>query len=149
MLSDPQAAEDATQEAFFAAYRSIRSYRGGAFRGWLLRIASNQCYDQLRLRQRQPKQSLPDELLISDPAPLPEQLALSAEAVVVLEKAIAQLSPEHRLCVLLIDVQGLDYQEAAAALNVNLGTVKSRLSRARAQLRELVPPEFRLSMGDR
>ncbi|HLY64966.1 MAG TPA: RNA polymerase sigma factor, partial [Chloroflexota bacterium] len=60
-----------------------------------------------------------------------------------------QLSPEHRLCVLLIDVQGLDYQEAAEAMNTNLGTVKSRLSRARAQLRELVPADFRLGNGGR
>lgn len=147
MLSQPQGAEDATQETFFSAYRSLKSFRGGLFRGWLLRIAANQCYDQLRHRQRHPSDPLPDEPLVIDPAPSPGDQALSAETVAALEKAISQLSPEHRLCVLLVDVQGLDYQEAAEALGVNLGTVKSRLSRARAQLRELLPSDFRLGSG--
>lgn len=141
------AADDATQETFFAAYRSIKTFRGGAFRGWLLRIASNQCYDQLRQRQRRPTEVLEDDAPIIDPNPLPERAALNAETVASLERAIAQLPPEQRLCVLLIDVQGLDYDEAAQAMEVNLGTVKSRLSRARARLRELLGPEFRRMDG--
>ncbi|HEX6513275.1 MAG TPA: RNA polymerase sigma factor [Chloroflexota bacterium] len=148
MLGDPSSAEDAAQEAFFAAYRSIKSYRGGAFRGWLLRIAANQCYDALRHRQRHHTQILSDEPLVPDPSPLPDDLALSREAISTLERAIAHLAPEQRLCVLLIDVQGLDYEEAAQAIGANLGTVKSRLSRARAHLRELLGPEFRLKGGE-
>lgn len=141
------AAEDATQETFFAAYRSIKSFRGGAFRGWLLRIASNQCYDQLRYRQRRPTEVLEDDAPVIDPEPLPEHMALSAETVASLERAIGQLPPDQRLCVLLIDVQGLDYDEAAEAMAANLGTIKSRLSRARARLRELLGPEFRRTGG--
>jgi RNA polymerase sigma factor (sigma-70 family) len=143
MLGDPQQAEDATQETFFAAYRSIKSFRGGVFRGWLLRIAANQCYDALRQRRRRPIEPLSDEPLVVDPGPKPDDLAVGTETVAALEAAISRLSPEQRLCVLLIDVQGLDYDEAAEAMSLNLGTVKSRLSRARAQLRELLGPEFR------
>jgi len=147
MLRDPQAAEDAAQDTFFVAYRSISSFRGGVFRGWLLRIAANQCYDELRRRRRRPADSLPEEPLIADPSPPPEQATLSAESASAIEKALSQLPPEQRLCALLVDVQGLDYEEAAQAMSVNLGTLKSRLSRARAQLRELLRPEFRLGDG--
>jgi RNA polymerase sigma-70 factor (ECF subfamily) len=148
MLGDTSAAEDATQEAFFSAYRSIGRFQGGSFRGWLLRIASNECYDQLRQRQRRPTEPIADEPVFADPAPLPDQIALSAETIALLERAIAQLPPDQRLCVVLIDVQGLDYEEAAQAMEVNLGTVKSRLSRARARLRELLAPELRLNKGE-
>src|SRR5579872_7235573 len=148
MLGDAQAAEDAAQEAFFAAYRAIDSFRGGSFLPWLLRIAANQCYDELRRRQRRPTSSLPEEPFVPDPEPGPDQAALGAESLRAIEAALAQLAPEQRLCVVLIDVQGLDYDEAAQAMGVNLGTVKSRLSRARAQLRELLGPEFRPKEGE-
>ncbi|HLG71495.1 MAG TPA: RNA polymerase sigma factor [Chloroflexota bacterium] len=148
MLGDASAAEDACQETFFAAYRSLKSFRRGAFRGWLLRIATNQCYDNLRRVQRQPSQPLPEDLALADPAPEPADAALSAERAALLERAIRQLPDDQRLCVVLIDVQGLDYEEAAQAMNVNLGTVKSRLSRARARLRELLTPALRLEEGE-
>jgi RNA polymerase sigma-70 factor (ECF subfamily) len=144
----PASAEDAAQETFFGAYRAIKSYRGGVFRGWLLRIASNHCLDQLRRGQRHPVTALDDDLPLVDPLPLPEEAAMSAETVQALERAIGQLPPEQRLCVVLVDVQGLDYDEAAEAMGINLGTVKSRLSRARARLRELLGPEFRPERGD-
>jgi RNA polymerase sigma-70 factor (ECF subfamily) len=147
MLANAQAAEDAAQETFFAAYRSIKSYRGGVFRGWLLRIASNQCYDALRRRQSRPAEVLPDEPLVADPSPQPDAIALSAETLLGIERAMAQLPADQRLCVVLVDVQGLDYDEAAQAMGVNLGTVKSRLSRARARLRELLGPELRRMDG--
>ncbi|MDE3078157.1 MAG: RNA polymerase sigma factor [Chloroflexota bacterium] len=143
-LGEAEAAADATQEAFFAAYRSLNSHRGGSFRAWLLRIAVNQCYDLLRKRKRQPAEPMDAEALeVVDPEPRPDQVALRAETARAVERAIGQLPLEQRLCVILVDAQGLDYQEAARALNVNLGTVKSRLSRARAELRELIPEEFR------
>lgn len=143
MLSQPAPAEDATQETFFAAFRSIKSLRGAAVRPWLLRIAANQCYDQLRSRQRRPSEPLPDEPLVADPDPGPLESALSAEAIRTIEAALEKLPDEQRLCVVLIDVQGLDYAEAAEVLQANLGTVKSRLSRARAALRELLGEDFR------
>jgi RNA polymerase sigma factor (sigma-70 family) len=152
-LGNAEDAADATQEAFLGAYRGIGSFRGAAegFRPWLLRIAVNACYDQLRRRKRRPAESLEgfaanrdaDEEAgpadrVPDPAPGPEQEALSSETARGIEAALAHLSSDQRLTVVLCDVQGLSYEEAAQIMSVELGTVKSRLSRARAQLRDLL-----------
>jgi RNA polymerase sigma-70 factor, ECF subfamily len=152
-LGNPDDAADATQDAFLGAYRGVKSFRGPAagFRGWLLRIAVNACYDHLRRKQRRPTESLDalgafsdDDVgraaeRVTDPEPGPEQRALSADTARQIQAAIDQLPPEQRLTVVLCDVQGLSYEEAAEAMQVELGTVKSRLSRARARLRELLP----------
>ena len=152
-LGNAEDAADATQEAFLGAYRGIGSFRGApdGFRPWLLRIAVNACYDQLRRRKRRPAESLEtfstgrdldDEAgpadRLADPAPGPEHVALSSERARGIEAALARLSPDQRLTVVLCDVQGLSYEEAAHAMSVELGTVKSRLSRARAQLRDVL-----------
>ena len=152
-LGNAEDAADATQETFLGAYRGIGSFRGATegFRPWLLRIAVNACYDQLRRRKRRPAESLeafragrdPDEEAgpadrVPDPAPGPEQQALTSETARRIEAALARLSPDQRLTVVLCDVQGLAYEEAAHVMSVELGTVKSRLSRARAQLRDLL-----------
>jgi RNA polymerase sigma-70 factor (ECF subfamily) len=150
-LGNSEDAADATQEAFLGAYRGIKSFRGptAGFRGWLLRIAVNACYDHLRRRQRRPSESLDalgaqsnDEVSaaerVVDPEPGPEQRALSADTARDIQAAIDRLAPEQRLTVVLCDVQGLSYDEAAQVMEVELGTVKSRLSRARARLRELL-----------
>ena len=152
-LANVDDAADATQEAFLGAYRGLASFRGAAegFRPWLLRIAVNACYDQLRRRKRRPADSLegfsagrePDEDAgpadrLPDPAPGPEQHALNRETARGIEAALACLSPDQRLTVVLCDVQGLSYEEAAQVMAVELGTVKSRLSRARAHLRDLL-----------
>ncbi|MBV9120279.1 MAG: RNA polymerase sigma factor [Chloroflexi bacterium] len=148
MVGDPQQAEDATQETFFAAYRAIGGYRGGSFRGFLMRIAANQCYDALRSRRRRPVEPLDAETPLADTDRGPEAAAISAETMAAIEQALLQLPAEQRLCVLLVDVHGLDYQEAGQAMKANLGTVKSRLSRARASLRELLPADMRLNRGE-
>jgi RNA polymerase sigma-70 factor (ECF subfamily) len=148
-LGNAEDAADATQEALLGAFRGLRTFRGSAagFRGWLLRIAVNACYDQLRRRQRRPSDSLealgdPDEASaaerIVDPEPGPEQRALSKETARLIEQAMDRLAPEQRLTVVLCDVQGLSYEEAAQIMSVELGTVKSRLSRARANLRDII-----------
>lgn len=152
-LGNAEDAADATQETFLGAYRGIGAFRGAAegFRPWLLRIAVNACYDQLRRRKRRPAESLEglsasreaDEEAgvanrLPDPAPGPEQEALTSETARGIEAALARLSPDQRLTVVLCDVQGLSYDEAAQVMSVELGTVKSRLSRARAQLRDLL-----------
>jgi RNA polymerase sigma-70 factor (ECF subfamily) len=148
MLNDAESAADATQDAFFQAYRALAQFRGGSFKAWLLRIASNICYDRLRVRSRRPTNSLEAlveeaensgsnaESLLEDGAADPENLALNHELARELKAAIQTLPPDQRLIVILSDVQGLSYDEIVQIANCSLGTVKSRLSRGRAKLRE-------------
>jgi RNA polymerase sigma-70 factor (ECF subfamily) len=138
-------AADATQETFLAAYRAIGDFRGGSFKAWLLRIAVNTCYDLLRRRQRRPSTSLDvmveesgEQVIFSDKQIGPERAALSAETVSVVEQGLLTLPDDQRVIVVLCDIQGLSYEEAAEAEGVALGTVKSRLSRARARLRQFL-----------
>ena len=142
-LGNAEDAADVSQEAFISAFRAIRDFRGGSFKSWLLRITVNGCYDLLRRRQRRPTSSL-DELTDEsdgdvgppDRALGPEAAALGAETAHVIEEALATLPEDQRALVVLCDVQGLSYEEAAEVTDVALGTVKSRLSRARARLRD-------------
>ena len=127
-----------------------------------LRIAVNTCYDQVRRRQRRPADSL-DALAVGDPereaggaadrvvdpAPGPEQHSLGAETARNIQQAIDLLPPDQRLTVVLCDVQGLSYDEAAHIMSIELGTVKSRLSRARAQLRVTLAQKGELPAGAR
>jgi len=159
MLGSPQAAEDAAQDAFIAAYRAVPRFRGGRFRAWLLRIAANACYDELRRRRSRPQVPLeapadderPRAELPASDAPL-EQHAERLELARCLQEGLASLPPDQRLAVILRDVQGLAYEEVAEATGASLGTVKSRISRGRAALRhfllargELLPSRFRPS----
>jgi RNA polymerase sigma-70 factor, ECF subfamily len=160
VLCDGALAEDATQNAFISAYKHIRDYRGGSFKAWMLRIVTNACYDQLRVKQRRPTTSLDALLLDPDnPAPgadraapeTPQEFAERQELGALIQRGIATLPPDQRMTLVLVDVEGFNYDEAAQATNANVGTVKSRLSRARAQLRiflleqqELVPAQYRL-----
>ena len=161
MLGEEEAAADATQNAFISAYRNVCSYRGGSFRAWLLRIVTNACYDELRRRKRRPTTPLEpldgdDEEVespgwLADPAESPEQAAERAELSRALKHCLEDLSPEFRSVVVLVDLQGLDYLEAAQVIGSPVGTVKSRLARARLRMRdclqgfwELLPAAFRL-----
>ena len=145
-LSSREAAEDATQEAFIRAYRAIGTFRGERFRSWLFSIVANACRDELRRRRRRPQRSLdeareqPDraDLDPTDTDPTPEAQALSGELREALERSLMQLPEDWRLVVVLSDVQGLSYEEIAESTGVPLGTVKSRLSRARARLRDIL-----------
>ena len=145
-LRTREAAEDVTQEAFLRAYKNLHRFRGGRFRSWLLRIVANAARDELRRRKRRPQRSLdqarddPDAVPLDppDPGPSPEDVTLQGELRRVLERALGELPDDWRLVVLLSDVHGLSYQEVAESTGVALGTVKSRLSRARARLRELL-----------
>jgi RNA polymerase sigma-70 factor, ECF subfamily len=161
MLDDPDGAADVTQVAFLSAYRSLDSFRGGSFRAWVLRMVSNACYDELRRRKRRPTISLEpvneDDEEIESPAWLaddsasPEDLIERSELENALQTCIQGLPDEFRSVVLMVDVEGLDYQEVSLAVGKPLGTVKSRLARARLkmrdclrQYRELLPSVFRL-----
>ncbi len=159
MLGAPQPAEDATQEAFVAAYRAVSRFRRGNFRAWLMRIAANACYDELRRRRSRPQTPLdasgddehPAAELPASDEPL-EQRAERMELAGRLREGLASLQPDQRLAVILRDVQGFAYEEVAEATDASLGTVKSRISRGRAALRdfllargELLPSRFRPS----
>jgi RNA polymerase sigma-70 factor (ECF subfamily) len=159
IMGDQAAAADATQEAFLSAFAHIRDFRGGSFKSWLLRTVTNACYDALRYQKRRPAESLEasaddDERSLADVLPAQEESPADAAERSDLRRFIAhaalQLSPDQRITFVLCDVQGMSYEEIAELMNVSLGTVKSRLSRARARLRdallaheELLPGEFR------
>ncbi len=159
ILSNADSAEDAAQEAFIKAYRHLGQYRGGSFKAWLLRIVTNVCYDQLRHKQRRPAGSLEDLAVdedhaadLVDKAEEPADYALRQELSRAIQTGINQLPAEQRIVLTLSDIEGLSYEEIAVVMDTSLGTVKSRLSRARAKLRdfllqqqELLPPRYRLA----
>jgi RNA polymerase sigma-70 factor, ECF subfamily len=160
MMGEPEYAADATQEAFISAYRNLRSYRGGSFRAWLFRIVTNACYDELRRRQRRPTTSLEpiddvgEEIespyWLADPGETPEDSLERAELGTAIQNCLDDLPLDFRSAVILVDIQGMDYSEAAQAVGKPVGTIKSRLARARSRLRdclqgfgELLPAVFR------
>jgi RNA polymerase sigma-70 factor (ECF subfamily) len=167
MLDDDDAAEDASQVAFLNAYRSLGSYRGGSFRAWVLRMVTNTCYDELRRRKRRPTTPLEpldadeDEEIespswLADDSPTPEQELDQAELDKAVQHCLNDLPEDFRAVVVMVDVEGLDYQEVAQAIGKPLGTIKSRLARARIKLRhclqafwELLPARFRLEEEER
>ena len=152
MLGQAQAAEDVAQEAFVAAWRNISTVREETFRPWLLRIAANLCRDELRRRGRRPSSSLDSALEAGVPEPpdedpSPDDLTLTSELRGRLEAALQQLPEEQRTALVLCDVDGLDYSEIAMVMKTSLGTVKSRIARARLKMRELLRREPELLPG--
>jgi RNA polymerase sigma factor (sigma-70 family) len=146
IVGDADSASDATQDGFIKAFQRLNQYRGGSFKAWLLRIITNTCYDSLRAQKRRPTSSLESEededpdhdVRWLDPAERPEAYVVRQELAGAIQDAIQKLPPDQRIALILSDIEGLDYQEIADATNTALGTVKSRLSRARARLRELL-----------
>lgn len=157
ILGESHAAADATQEAFISAYNNLSQYRGGSFRGWLMRIVTNTCYDERRRRVRHPEASLEAMTADGESAPRlasssddPERIVQQTALSEAIQDCLNGLNDEQRLVAILCDIQGYDYAEAATIANTALGTVKSRLSRARQALRtclqgigELLPSEYR------
>lgn len=158
IIGEPQGAEDMTQEAFISAYQALNRFRGGNFKAWLLRIATNACYDELRRHKRRPQSSL-DELteendlfaFLRSPEEGPEAQQMRLEMMRAIEHCLDDLPDDQRVTAVLRDIEGYDYNEIADITSSSLGTVKSRLSRARSKLRdclqgfmELLPAEYRL-----
>ena len=165
MMGEWASAEDATQEAFVSGYRAFGSFRGVNLRSWLLSIVANACRDMLRVRKSRPAVSLDfsplnaegEESPLPDPPSedeSPEEYAVRRELGRAIEEGLQSLSEERPLAVVLIDVQGYSYEETSQIMNCSLGTVKSRLARARSGMRdflreqrELLPTQFRQESG--
>lgn len=163
VLGDPQLADDATQDTFIAAFNNLRKFRGGSFKAWLLRIVTNTCYDELRRQKRRPTTPLEplddsgDEIesphWLIDNIELPEDQIERDELGKAIQHCLDELPVDFRVVVALVDIQGMDYAEAATVIGTPLGTVKSRLARARLRLRdclqgfwELLPASMRLEL---
>jgi RNA polymerase sigma-70 factor (ECF subfamily) len=166
ILSDEDLAADAAQEAFISAFRSIATFRGGSFKAWLMRTVTNACYDELRRQKRRPTTPLEpdtadgDEMdspkWLADPNMTPAQQSEADELEHAIQHCLDALPTEFRSAVVLADIQGMDYSEVAIASKVPLGTIKSRLARARLRLREclrgfeeLLPSAFRLESEEK
>jgi RNA polymerase sigma-70 factor (ECF subfamily) len=163
LLNDEDAAADAVQEALISAFRRFDTFRGDSLRSWLARVVVNACYDEIRKKRRQ--HSIPleqfnaegDEIETSywlvDPQADPEVQYESSELESAIQKSMNKLPAIYRLVLVLVDVEGLSYEEAASAAGVPVGTVKSRLARARLQMQkslqtagELLPASYRVDL---
>lgn len=148
LMGDPASAEDVAQESFVKAFQALGSIRGGSFRSWLLRIVTNCAYDILRRSQRYPLQPLfpedddGEELesapWLADPSASVQDAVEQAEFSEEIRGLMEQLPDAYRNVLMLVDIYQFDYSEAAQTLRVPIGTVKSRLARARLQMRGML-----------
>lgn len=147
MAGNPDDALDLSQEAFIRAWRALGQYQfDAAFSTWLFRLTSNVCIDFLRKQKRQQHMSLTatdedesgEEFAVPDPAPGPEEQAVHNERRQAVAQAMAALPGDYRAVMQLRAVEALSYEQIAEILDIKVGTVKSRLARARAQLRKIL-----------
>jgi len=139
MLGNIPAAEDVSQDAFILAWKGIRGFKGPNFKAWLLRIAANACRDQLRKLKHEPELSLEasfSDLSQTTSAKSTENVVISRELADEIQRGLVGLPWEQRLAVTLCDIEGLSYKEISQVMHCSLGTVRSRLSRGRARLRD-------------
>ena len=156
MVRNHASAEDITQDAFISAFRNIGRMRGVNFRAWMLRIARNATYDEIRRLNRRPEDSIDEQIItlgetLASDEESPEDRAMRRDLGMSINRGLGELQPDQRMAVVLVDLEGLAYEEAADAMEVSIGTVKSRLNRGRRRLREWLvanveqlPPQFRL-----
>jgi RNA polymerase sigma-70 factor (ECF subfamily) len=152
MVPDRDQAADAVQEAFFSAFRNLRSFRGGSVKSWLNRIAVNAAMDIQRVRKRRPAQPYPELEDDSWQPPAgdeadPERTAMLTERSRALAVALTRITDDQRTAIVLYDVEGYDYAEIAEMTGVSLGTVKSRIHRGRLALREVLEDRLELFRG--
>jgi RNA polymerase sigma-70 factor (ECF subfamily) len=139
MTGNAEDARDATQEAFISALRALRSFRGDAqLSTWIHRIAVNASLDLVRRRARRKTNPLEEVSDRPSGEPGPEEAAVGASRAAEVQKALLSVSDEHRAVLVLHDLQALDYTEVAQALDIPVGTVKSRLHRARLEMARLL-----------
>ncbi|MCD4752476.1 MAG: sigma-70 family RNA polymerase sigma factor [Anaerolineaceae bacterium] len=162
ILTDSAAADDATQNAIISAFQNLKSYRGGSFRAWLLRIVTNSCYDELRRQKRHPSVALAPVNIetgeeiespkwMVDDVPSPEDIVALGDLDRAVQHCLDNLPDEFRVAAVLVDVEGMDYGEVSEIIGKPLGTIKSRVYRARKRLQqclqsfqELLPVKYRL-----
>lgn len=145
VLSDPGRAEDATQDTFIKAHAALSQHHGGSLKSWLMRIATNRCYDMIRAERRRPAASLEAQPVESEPSwsvepatEHPDAYASRSQLSAYLERALGQLNADQRTAVVLFDIHGYSYEEIAGITETSLGAVKSRISRGRSRLREIL-----------
>jgi RNA polymerase sigma-70 factor (ECF subfamily) len=163
MLNDEDTASDAVQEALISAFSKFSTFRGGSLRSWLARVTVNACYDEMRRKRRQREvpleqfnmegEEVEDLSWMIDPAARPEERYESYEMESAIQESLNHLTPAYREALVLVDIEGLSYEEASIAASVPVGTVKSRLARARLQIRcslqgyqDLLPTQFMVDM---
>ena len=164
MLGDEDTASDAVQEALISAFSKFSTFRGGSLRSWLARVTVNACYDEMRRKRRQREvpleqfnmegEEVEDLSWMIDPAARPEEQYESSEMDSAIQQSLNQLTPAYREALVLVDIEGLSYEEASIAARVPVGTVKSRLARARLQVRaslqgyrDLLPTQYIVDMA--
>jgi RNA polymerase sigma-70 factor (ECF subfamily) len=140
---------DLAQEAFIKMYQALPKFRGdSSFMTWIYHITANVCRDELRRRQKKQTLSLDDDsddnvapkLTIASDEPGPEEIIESIELSAQVQQCLNMMSEDYRLVLIMREIQGLSYDEIAETMNISLGTVKSRLSRARAVFKEKITP---------
>jgi RNA polymerase sigma-70 factor, ECF subfamily len=148
MARDPDDAADLAQEAFLKVYRALPSFKGQSlFSTWLFRIVTNTCLDERRRRSSRPSTVSLDKpleteegemtLTLPDNSPDPLTSAVESELQAEIKHLLTMLPAEQRLVLVMRDLEGYSYMEIAESLNLTMGTVKSRLNRARSRLRDL------------
>lgn len=151
MTNNHDDALDLAQESFLRIFRALKTFKNeSAFSTWMFRIASNVCLDELRKKKRQPHVALSTDALVageegSFPFEVaagdeyaPEEQLIRSETRREISMALTQISAEHRLVLTLREVEGYSYEEIADILGANIGTIKSRINRARLALREIL-----------
>lgn len=150
-LGDPDEAEDMAQEVFMTVHKSLKKFRGDSlFSTWLFRITVNHCKNRLKFLGRrryyqsvsmdQPQETEEGDLYheVEDESPDPESTLSSQETQQLVQDAISKLDPEHRLVIVLRDIEDMSYEEIADMLDIKVGTVKSRIHRGRSELKTLL-----------
>ncbi|HXF64966.1 MAG TPA: sigma-70 family RNA polymerase sigma factor [Caldilineaceae bacterium] len=145
LMQSEDAASDAVQDSFIKAFRALHTFKGGQFKSWLMRIVVNTCYDMLRVQQRYVTESIGDEpdeegaaTYLVDQSESPHEYAERMELNQLIELGIRSLPPDQRLVLTLCDVHGYSYEEIVEITGYPMGTVKSRISRARTKLRDFL-----------